>query len=161
MTATFIRIWTLFCCLSLPALANPSTNDPAQAEMMRLTQDLSNLAKRQHWQGVERVYERILAISEAAPHYEVHRLAADASKAKGNTRIRKLLLLLLRLRRITAIVVDLLHVTKRELLLSAGVHERLPSMHPVCTTKTKLKQCLTSKQQKFIRNAFQKRNTLM
>ena len=84
MTATFIRIWTLFCCLSLPALANPSTNDPAHAEMMRLTQDLSNRAKRQHWQGVERVYERILAISEAAPHYEVHRLAADASRAKGD-----------------------------------------------------------------------------
>ena len=93
------------------------------------------------------------------PHVDV---IDDASKAKGNTRIRKLLLLLLRLRRITAIVVDLLHVTKRELLLSAGVHEGLPGMHPVCTTKTKLKQCLTSKQRKFIpRNAFQKRNTLM
>jgi hypothetical protein len=84
MRATFLRIWTLFCCLSLPALGNPSTNDPAQAEMMRLTQDLSNLAKRQHWQGVERIYERILAIPEATPHYEVHRLAADASKAKGD-----------------------------------------------------------------------------
>lgn len=85
MTPAFLRAWTLFCCLSLAALASPpSSNDPAQAEMMRLTQDLSNLAKRQHWQGVERVYEKILAIPNTAPHYEVHRLAADASKAKGD-----------------------------------------------------------------------------
>ena len=85
MTTAFLRAWTLFCFLSVSAFANPpSSSDPAQAEMMRLTQDLSNLAKRQHWQGVERVYEKILAIPNTTPHYEVHRLAADASKAKGD-----------------------------------------------------------------------------
>ena len=79
-----IRFWAILCCMILPVWANPAPQDQAQAEMMRLTQDLSNLAKRQHWQGVERVYERILAIPDAEPHYEVHRLAADASKAKGD-----------------------------------------------------------------------------
>ncbi len=79
-----IRFLALMCCMILPVSANPGPTDPAQAEMMRLTQDLSSLAKRQHWQGVERVYERILAIQDAQPHYEVHRLAADASRAKGD-----------------------------------------------------------------------------
>ena len=68
----------------LPASADVPVDPEARAEMMRLTQDLSSLSRRQHWQGVERVYERILAIKRAPIHYEVHRLAADAAKARGD-----------------------------------------------------------------------------
>jgi len=69
---------------SAPVWANDHQDEQAQAELMRLTQDMSSLSKRQLWMGVERVYEKILAIENAYIHYEVHRLAADASRARGD-----------------------------------------------------------------------------
>ena len=79
-------LWIILAFLSFSAHAGPNKNSPdaAQAELMRLTQDMSNLSKRQHWMGVERVYEKILAIKRAEIHYEVHRLAADAARARGD-----------------------------------------------------------------------------
>jgi hypothetical protein len=77
-------IWLVLIVFCLPAIGREPQTTQAQAELMRLTQDLSNLSKRQHWMGVERVYEKILAIEKAEIHYEVHRLAADASRARGD-----------------------------------------------------------------------------
>jgi hypothetical protein len=77
-------IWLVLIGFCLPAFAGKPDPKQAQAELMRLTQDLSSLSKRQHWMGVERIYEKILAIEGAHIHYEVHRLAADASRARGD-----------------------------------------------------------------------------
>jgi hypothetical protein len=77
-------LWFAIALFAVPAWAGEKDNELAQAELMRLTQDLSNLSKRQHWMGVERIYEKILAIDGAEIHYEVHRLAADASRARGD-----------------------------------------------------------------------------
>jgi len=77
-------IWLVLIGFCLPAFGGKPDPKQAQAELMRLTQDLSSLSKRQHWMGVERIYEKILAIEGATIHYEVHRLAADASRARGD-----------------------------------------------------------------------------
>lgn len=69
--------------LTPPAFAGGQASDVAGAEARRLSGELSTLARRQAWRGVDRTY-RALVQGGAALELQDHLLGADAARALGD-----------------------------------------------------------------------------
>ncbi|MEZ4319525.1 MAG: hypothetical protein R3F61_18560 [Myxococcota bacterium] len=63
------------------ALAGPS---PAEAEVLRLTEEIARLSQKTAWPGVERKYEALLEIKKVRISAETHLHAAHAAQARGD-----------------------------------------------------------------------------
>lgn len=76
----------LLLCATMPAFATQDSveyNDDT-AEFQRLENELTSLAERHHWAGVERTYKRLLDADPSAITYASHRAAADAARNSGD-----------------------------------------------------------------------------
>jgi hypothetical protein len=54
------------------------------AELLRLMEDMGSMAEQSHWSGVERTYERMLALEDVNVPYDAHYAAAQAARNSGN-----------------------------------------------------------------------------
>ena len=81
--------------LLLGVAATPTDDAVVRAEHHRLTTELHKLASRNAWPGVEAKYADLVALGTEVPT-EVHHLAADAARARGDTQTayRRLLLVI-------------------------------------------------------------------
>ena len=67
-----------------PVLASESSSaEDGRAERERLEAELRNLAERQRWPGVERLYRRLHDLPGRGISYQTHRFAADAARNEG------------------------------------------------------------------------------
>lgn len=70
--------------VSLPAQAG--SKEEAQAEAVRLSEEMGRLAKRTAWRGVDDAYLQLIELERkgAAPTYKDHYLGAEAARALGD-----------------------------------------------------------------------------
>ena len=71
---------TLLFCLSQPSFAN----ETAEAERVRLSEEMGTLAARGQWVAVERKYQQIVALKKVELKYTDHMMGAQAASGMGN-----------------------------------------------------------------------------